>query len=81
MSGVPSHHDNDSRIFLVSHMTKERVGNRKRNFKGEFGVNDPAITILNNGNILAESEIEVKSSSMKNKLEGRFLNHRRLRRS
>lgn len=76
--GMPCHHDNESRIlFSTSNNTGKTWSTPVEIFKGQFGVNDPAISVLKSGRLLVRvSEIEVKPSSMRKDLTGRFLNHR-----
>lgn len=78
MSSMPCHHDNDSRVlFSKSCNSGDTWEPPTEIFKGNYGVNDPAISILKNGRIIVRaSEVEVKPSSMRQELNGRLLNHR-----
>lgn len=52
-SGVATHHDPDSAIeMVVSHDEGLAWGERRTVYKGRYGVNDPAITVLRDGALI-----------------------------
>jgi hypothetical protein len=78
LKGSPTHHDIDSSaVYLVSKDGGENWSDPQTIFSTKLGVNDPSITALRDGRLLARfTEIDVKPSSRRGCLEGRLLAHR-----
>lgn len=80
-ANVVTHHDPDSWIAeLQGRFDGEKFvvsSAAKKVFQSEFGVNDPALTRLKNGDlVLRVSEIQVVPSQDRAKLKGPILSHR-----
>ena len=78
LKGSPTHHDKDSSIvYLFSKDCGENWSDPKTIFSTNLGVNDPSITALSDGRLLARfTEMDVKSSSERDHLKGPLLAHR-----
>lgn len=79
-AGSPTHHDSDSRCCVItSNDGGESFAPESKTVVTtiEYGVNDPALTVLNNGKlVLRTSVIEVRPSSERSALKHQFLAHR-----
>ena len=78
LKGFPTHHDRDSSVvYLVSKDFGQNWSDPETIFSTSLGVNDPSITALSDGRLLARfTEIDVKPSSARDYLKGPLLAHR-----
>lgn len=78
LAGLPTHHDKDSWVVhLISKDGGENWGKPNIIFSTRLGVNDPSITALEDGRLLARfTEIDVQPASKRNTLNGPLLAHR-----
>lgn len=77
-SGAATHHHLDSEIvFTLSHDEGEKWSRPEKIYSSAHGVNDPALSILSNGELLLRiAEIGVVSRKDRSKLKGRMVAHR-----
>jgi hypothetical protein len=78
LNSMPTHHDKDSWVvYLASKDGGKNWSDPKILFSTSLGVNDPSITALRDGRLLARfTEIDVQPSSRRDYLKGPLLAHR-----
>jgi hypothetical protein len=78
LTGLPTHHDKDSWVVhLVSENGGDSWSEPKIIFSTDLGVNDPSITALSDGRLLARfTELDVQPKSKRDSLRGPLLAHR-----
>ena len=78
LTGLPTHHDKDSwAVHLFSKDGGENWSDPKVIFSTSLGVNDPSITALGDGRLLARfTEMDVQPASRRDCLKGPLVAHR-----
>lgn len=78
--GVATHHDPDSSIQMIVSSDQGRtwpVAKRRTVYKGPYGVNDPALTVLRDGSIVIRFvALEICKSSAVRKPPAKIFSHR-----